>query len=848
MVLQLLEWLLRAVKLLVCAISLPLCFFLKLTQTVVEPDGFYRSSMDEKRLPSYIFVLWIPRFVMSLCACAIGAGQVIGVCYLLDLVFIQVVWQLALIGVGHILLIIYGCLASQERLQLRLANYAKGMCWAVLDCGTFFVAMLVMVCLLRAVALMRIDPEKNIKWRRFVLKQAGLTCIDAFLLPVIAFLCVFPWRLPLIWGKWDTLSSGDFRILLLVQSLKLALDLPVFLVLCFLVIMPHRFFVAVRDIWTLRFSSKEHELSEHQADAACRVTVIVQVCLAALDPFVLLARIVVFLTVYRNSRLSNLLQSTTGGFFMRVPLSPVSHNRFSAHILVLEQFVSLLIDIPFILCGIFVVCTVWRASSFLKRLKELNSSDDGESKSSHCEHPGKQRLLALTELLNLFVDIPFLFLGLVVLALLYRAPNLIKRLQAESDISKRRGIFLSEFCSQLLDAPFIFLAIFSCFTFVRIYPLLRDLWLCPHASGRRKISVQQFCMAVLDVLCLFSLALITITGYRLGGLWRKLQDPGTIGFFAAWSENHKDSPYCCCELRETRYQSHQLVLQEVAELVTDLPFAPMLLVVLITGFRIPTLVSKWKAVPPGEYWALRCLCLIQAFNVLVDVMFMLLAGFVFVVGILSGRGFLLLRDIWALFTNKAPSQDGNYSASDIRWCILHHFAVLWLDYPALVCGLFIAVTIYRVSACKSDLTAKGFGCPIPYFSAMSSSVWQSLNPHFVLFKHAVSILIDIPFFFLGAIVAISGWRTLPLYYDFNFVVQRSDGSSIACRRRQAAVSHLFLLCLDILCLPLFLVTLLSGLRSKRLIERLKPLLPHYLPISSLQFAFGKMPEARRINK
>ena len=113
----------------------------------------------------------------------------------------------------------------------------------------------------------------------------------------------------------------------------LMLDLPFVALLLLSILLPHRLCVSLRDVCALLAASggdanananaNDNDKASRSVPAehhkAARRTIALQFLLGLLDPLVLLARIALFLTVYRNSRTQRRL-SETNGFFARDPL------------------------------------------------------------------------------------------------------------------------------------------------------------------------------------------------------------------------------------------------------------------------------------------------------------------------------------------------------------------------------------------------------------------------------------------------------------------------------------------------------------------------------------------------
>jgi hypothetical protein len=105
-------------------------------------------------------------------------------------------------------------------------------------------------------------------------------------------------------------------------------------------------------------------------------------------------------------------------------------------------------------------------------------------------------------------------------------------------------------------------------------------------------------------------------------------------------------------------------------------------------------------------------------------------------------------------------------------------------------------------------------------------------PHWIVLGNFCELLIDLPFLVMGAIVSASFWRTTPLWLDM-FAPHSADISS-SWHRRLVALRHLWLLFCDVVLAAPFLLTLLTGIRTRALVRQLGKTLPRYSPLSAVK--------------
>lgn len=328
------------------------------------------------------------------------------------------------------------------------------------------------------------------------------------------------------------------------------------------------------------------------------------------------------------------------------------------------QFCKIMRDVPFILLGIFILCCLWRAPFMLISMKK-------------CTKDSERRRKILYHFAMLFVDIidvPFAFMALIITITIWRAPNFWRRFAKETSRSDRRILVAKQFAYWLLDIPAAFC---SLLVFLSIY-----------RSRRMYIKLDEYVKAL---------------RLRKGGNSAPVPAPETeenpvpksdawswhIVAFKEFGELLIDIPFPililltlwrmpwtikimvneCEDARSRRL----VVLMVLSKVLIDIPCALLFIILIITGWRIPSVIEMFKTYQRGDNEHKMLLKLFGQW--IIDLPFVLMLIFTF----FTWRGVFLIRTLIKEGTNQ----------DDRRKFCLYYFLIVWLD----VCWFSAAVIL-----------------------------------------------------------------------------------------------------------------------------------------------------------
>jgi hypothetical protein len=343
-----------------------------------------------------------------------------------------------------------------------------------------------------------------------------------------------------------------------------------------------------------------------------RLAVAEQLGLGLLDPFVLVSGVTIGLIGYYRLLLASFECQPYPGFF--APYRKQNEDgsgcaRFECHGMIFHHFLQLFLDIPcWIMAGI-VAITGWRTSAFFYDIaitqhqnpnnQDQNNQDNRNNNNGFTtggfgvEH---YRSCAVYHYLHLIVDIPFVVIATVVSCTFYRTPNILAIYsQHKFEPNRRRWPIMMQLVNTLADLPYIVLGVASLW---RILSLVRDVRLTTTDKQRRRAALENFILMVLDVLCIGPLAVLMVFGfYRMrgtNGLWADLTKPGCTLFESIVPLYERDRCHVCChgDIPWRRFTAHGEILSEFIEWIADLPYIFFGLVILVTGWRAPSLLAQ----------------------------------------------------------------------------------------------------------------------------------------------------------------------------------------------------------------------------------------------------------------
>jgi Sec-independent protein translocase protein TatA len=772
-VLTIIVWLVKALNYLLCSWAiLPfLAIYSSQKASCFAETGalaFPKQRRDGNTLLTYLLVGWIPRFFMSLLICGLIAMQVGGSTFVVAQLFpdLTTAYYAILIS-GQILVFLWGfyfipklglctCFGS---LDLKLAFH--DVMYSFLDMLTFWLTLLACVLVIRIQQICQIGSQKDEPWkgyRRYVLRQIYMSFVDWALVP---FACTLFWRWCLTYKLWtEEKSPAKKRLALLVQWLKMIVDLPC---LCLAICMSPLFWrswLVYFDWWALIRSSGDADSLEESFEQM-RITVVMQAFLALLDlPCIALWVIFCVPTCYRIENTKRRYREESNGFFDREHLlfkrgvltkEPRPHTRrFAAHLILIDEACQVVFDLPFFVLAALLYATIWRTSYVHSILYPAPPTP----KPSFSE----KRQFVCTQFLQLLIDIPFMFMSLLLGLSVYRGYACwldIQQLPQPHDPNERRAIICNHVIQLVIDLPYMLLFLLISLTLFRLVWLVPALRAETTATGRRALVLRTFCSWLLDFPALIFLVLVTCSLYRACSMWSALF--------------RKD------ELRS----AHTIIWDSALNLMLDLPFLPFGFLSICSVVGACRLVDRlWRE---KSDWGRRWICAIEFWLSLLDLCMLGVVLFTVLLSVSSCgfRTYWLSRDLW---------KEKGYIQSKHRSIIWQHFGMALLDLPALFMSVFLVVTVYRIGPANLEYQERRKRDAAPFLL------------HMVICVHFVNLCLDIPFILMGLLVFLTCWNASNLWSVLN-----NKNSELGERRNSAATELLYLLWDLVLFVPFLFV-------------------------------------------
>eukprot|EP01052_Picozoa_sp_SAG31_P010420 SAG31_NODE_571_length_13998_cov_4.346212_2_plen_2050_part_00 len=365
------------------------------------------------------------------------------------------------------------------------------------------------------------------------------------------------------------------------------------------------------------------------------------------------------------------------------------------HSCVVREFVELVIDIPFVAVGIVVLCSLWRTSCLAKRLLCEHTTSNG------------RRRACLDELGKLLLDIPCgLSLAIIVWAG-YRWPLLLRsKDQDEHDEvrywTSRKRIFI-QMAEMLKDVPVL---------------LVGTATLCiPGALG------------VLTWLH------ATTTAHKVIGIYA-----GAIlalrAFFLLNSLGHASS------IADRRMLC---IVHSTAGVLGDLACGLLLLPLLMTGYRLPSLCRTLSELD-GATRAWWHSCVVREFvELVIDIPFVAMGTVSCVCFYRAPR--LLTSVFWTLATCR-----------ERRRVTASIFVAVVLDMMALPAGMILLATIWRLPHLQKRSNELHRAT-----DTLQSQVNVDLRTHSLVFSEFFALLLEFPYVLLQ-ILCLHRWYVFKQYF------------------------------------------------------------------------------------
>eukprot|EP00742_Colponemidia_sp_Colp-10_P013117 GILJ01014797.1.p1 GENE.GILJ01014797.1~~GILJ01014797.1.p1 ORF type:complete len:2225 (-),score=290.49 GILJ01014797.1:119-6757(-) len=291
------------------------------------------------------------------------------------------------------------------------------------------------------------------------------------------------------------------------------------------------------------------------------------------------------------------------------------------HIFVFDEMTQLLLDIPYIFCLLISILSPPRfVMSFYHAVTDMHSK--------------KRRKYILRQFLLSFVDIFSIFFLLVDIVCFWRLPMLYDFYTAKDlasiELSRWHAAVFETFTTAIGDLPFIPFAVSLLVTVWRIPHVTRALLKLNSPWGQRKTVMKQFLYLLIDTVSLLLCLVVGVTVWRLPHLIRVIREltptrisPGQEyklsnvlnwhkAVFTVFKEWILDLPYipfvilnviCVwrvhllkrkCDLATTNQQRRFSIFSNAILGLVDILAFLLAVVILLTGWRIPLLVYRWK--------------------------------------------------------------------------------------------------------------------------------------------------------------------------------------------------------------------------------------------------------------
>jgi len=286
------------------------------------------------------------------------------------------------------------------------------------------------------------------------------------------------------------------------------------------------------------------------------------------------------------------------------------------------------------------------------------------------------------------LDVPCFIAGAIIFATGYRAPLLLAKLRAHGGYFslKAQMIVLREAWELLLDLPFLFMGLVVVVTLVRSWDLFITRW-AQEAPVRRQQVLGIFLTLLADLVTLGPLLILTVTVYRVGPVLMEMRrlfgtkevvidasaaktatslppdqgrrdtSPSAVTFSTQGARGVDGKFTDVVDLATwqdslwLRLQPHIVAWIEFLELLLDLPFLALAALVLCS-WRCPTLMHHFRTMPPlgsdsraNWQWraeVLRCFLLVLSDLIVIGAM-LLVALLVLRLPSLARRASMLLR-------------------------------------------------------------------------------------------------------------------------------------------------------------------------------------------------------------
>ena len=281
---------------------------------------------------------------------------------------------------------------------------------------------------------------------------------------------------------------------------------------------------------------------------------------------------------------------------------------------ILLQFLQLFVDIPCVFVAFFVVIS-WRLPFYIRDVKEVRQDHSWS----------KWRFVAFVHFALLFVDL-FCFLLFILTMITWRFPLLIKELRSNSCTSQRdvRAVVVKQFLLIFVDIPCIFCFLLVLITVWRLPRFIKNL---EKDEWEIRINcVYQALMMMVDFVCFLIFGIVLLTLWRLYPLirdirkYKKLRSAARPPDTAETSHHHSELNVVS---RRSSWKIRKAICKHFIFLLIDIPAILLSSLLFITMFRLPSFVAK--LIQSGDFYSeFAMIVFMEVGKLLVDIVFLFL--------------------------------------------------------------------------------------------------------------------------------------------------------------------------------------------------------------------------------
>ena len=299
-------------------------------------------------------------------------------------------------------------------------------------------------------------------------------------------------------------------------------------------------------------------------------------------------------------------------------LRPHNYFKWKWRKVILSQFLQLFVDVPCVLVAFFVAIS-WRLPFYIRDVKKSRQNHSWST----------WRFVAFEHFFLLFVDL-FCFLLFILTMLTWRFPLLINELRHDSCESQwdARSIVVQQFLLIFVDIPCIFCFLVVFITVWRLPRFIKNLkW---DEWEIRRNCVYQAGMMFVDFACFLIFGIVLLTLWRIYPLIRDIRkykkrsqagfNPESAGAGTSVAADSYHVPELDVISRRSSWKVRKAIGKHFLFLLIDIPAIIISTFVLVTIFRLPSLVSK--LIQSGDFYAeFAMIVFMEVARLFVDIVF-----------------------------------------------------------------------------------------------------------------------------------------------------------------------------------------------------------------------------------